>query len=77
MIKFRSTKPDGSQLIGLGLSDGNIEKLKAGQPIVFDFGELGIEGFEGLIMYGKTEEDIITELDLHGVKLPSPEAPRE
>lgn len=57
MIKFR-----GGNLIGFGLSEGNIKKLKKGQTIAIDMDEMGFPGIKALILYGNTEEDIQREL---------------
>lgn len=64
MIKFRAGK--NGKLVGLGLSKINLKKLKAGQPILVDGSEIGIEN-DILIMYGTTENDIIRELQKNGL----------
>jgi hypothetical protein len=61
MIKAAFTGKDGKRTIILGLSDGNITKLKAGQPIPIDLTTFGLSG-ELLIMYGETEQAIVDEL---------------
>lgn len=59
MIKFKS---EGKQpLIGLGLSEGNLKKLREGKPIFIMREELGID-FNLLIFWGKTEEEIQRKL---------------
>lgn len=68
MIKARGQGADGPIYI-LGLCEKNVEKLIAGDPIVFDNKELGYEGTT-VIMYGTTEEEITEELSKH-FKLPS------
>ena len=57
MIKFKA-----GDLIGFGLSEGNIQKLKEGKPIAINMQEMGIENMRIIIMYGKTEQDIQSEL---------------
>lgn len=57
MIKARS-----GDLVILGLSRLNVEKLQEGKPIVFDGGEVGLTGARVLIMFGETENDIVREL---------------
>lgn len=68
MIKFTSTKSNGESFIGIGLEEGNIERLKEGKPIVFDMSELGFEGMELMIMYGKDKQDITAQLRKAGMK---------
>lgn len=68
MIKFTSPKANGETLIGLGLEEGNIERLKDGKPILFNLSELGFEGMEVMIMYGKDQEDIKMQLRQAGMK---------
>jgi hypothetical protein len=56
MIKFSSLTANGL-LIGLGISDQNVELLKKGKPITVDLMELGItEPIEIMIFHGETEE---------------------
>jgi hypothetical protein len=56
---------DGSLL--LGLSERNIELLRKGKPIVKD-----VEGLaKFVIVYGKTEGDIMAELKAHGLVHPN------
>lgn len=62
MIKFMSTKGE-TILVGLGISEGNVERLKQGKPIVVKLKELGAkEDIEVMIFYGKTEEDMAETL---------------
>lgn len=59
MIKFKGEK-DGKVLLGLGISEANVRKLKEGMPILIDDPDF----FEGtiLLMYGKTEKDMAREM---------------
>jgi predicted ThiF/HesA family dinucleotide-utilizing enzyme len=45
-----------------GLSEENIKRLKAGQPIAFNLKDMGLEERRVLITYGETEEDIYKEM---------------
>jgi hypothetical protein len=56
MIKFVA-EGTGRQMIGLGLSDGNLGKLRQGQPIHIMGEELGID-YDLLIFWCKTEADM-------------------
>jgi hypothetical protein len=69
MIRFKVNSKDGGKLlIGLGLSAQNIEKLKAGDPILFGLDELGLENTEVVILYGKTEEEMRDKIDEKGLQ---------
>jgi len=69
MIRFKVKSKSGDKvLLGFGLSEENVTKLKAGDPILFSLEELGIEGTEVLIIYGKTEDDMRKNLDTKGLK---------
>lgn len=48
-------------IILLGLTDENLRRLQANQPIKFNTKELGIGDFEVIILHGK-DEDSITDL---------------
>jgi hypothetical protein len=65
MIKF-ITEGGGRQMIGLGLSDGNLGKLWEGQPIHIMAEELGI-GFDLLIFWGKNEQAMQAQLTKLGL----------
>lgn len=64
MIKARGSDAAGMPVYFLGLSKGNIEKLKKGDPILIDNNELGFSGTT-IILYGETEETITAELAKH------------
>lgn len=62
MIKFTG-EHNGRVLIGLGLSEGNIQRLKRGEPIHIHFEELNLpHPYELLVFYGATEEEMAREL---------------
>ena len=67
MIKFLAHGKNGQTIIGLGLSEGNIQRLKQGDPVYFSLEELGIEGYDVTIIYGETEEAIKDDFKKHGV----------
>ena len=67
MVKFSFTDKKNSQVLGLGLSKENIDRLMNGMPILIKSFELTqLTGWEGsiLIMYGDTEEGIEKQLSL-------------
>ena len=57
---IKATLSDGTIL--LGLSDMNIERLKAGEPMLFSLSNFGVDK-SVLLMHGKTEQDIIDQFD--------------
>jgi len=66
MIKFSSTGHDDSVLLGLGISELNVRKLKEGMPIYIKDEELEkLTGWNGniLLLYGRTEEDITKDIE--------------
>lgn len=68
MIKLKGERGN-RPFIMLGLSAGNIERLKQGKPVQILKEELGI-GFDIGIMYGETEQAIVDELRSIGLELP-------
>jgi hypothetical protein len=62
MIKFTLPKSDGQKILGFAITETNVERLKQGDPIYFDLNELGVAGYDVLIMYGKDQEDIGKQL---------------
>jgi hypothetical protein len=66
VIKFHGTASDGGELIGIGLSRKNCERLLAGKPIHFKLSDMAASGLamkgEVLIIGGETEEAITAEL---------------
>lgn len=59
MIKCTARLEGGSHLLVLGLTDGNLERLRAGEPIAFDLMGLGLP-WEGkvTIFHGRDEVTI-------------------
>lgn len=58
MIKAKLNNGD----LVFGLSEENIKRLKAGQPIAFNLKDMGLEERRVLITYGETEDDIYKEM---------------
>ena len=60
MIKF---KIDGAEkpLIGFGITEENVKRLKSGMPILVNLQEMGINA-DILICYGETELELIKTL---------------
>jgi hypothetical protein len=66
MVKAMATMPDGRVLIVMGISEGNVERLKKGEPIYFDPAALRIK--EGAtigaiaLFYGEDEAELTRTL---------------
>lgn len=61
------------RLVLLGLSDGNLERLKAGMPILIDTGKcklLGLGEVELAIFTGEDEIAMTREFEDHGILPP-------
>ncbi len=58
MIKAKLNNGD----LLFGISAENVNRLKKGQPIVINLKDLGLEDRKVMIVYGETEQDIMTEL---------------
>jgi hypothetical protein len=73
MIKASARTALGQPLLLLGLSGENVTRLAAGEPIritTAHLAQLGLPAtMEIVIHYGRTEQDIVAELEAHGVKL--------
>ncbi len=68
MIKAKA----GNTII-LGLSDENMKRMAAGQPIKFNLKELELGDIDVVIFNGRTEESMFLEMepmiDIHKTKL--------
>lgn len=60
MIKWKGGVGD-RLLIGIGLEEGNITRLKAGQPLVINGTEMGLD-YDILVHYGKDHAALIKEM---------------
>ena len=62
MFKAKALAGDGRTLLILGLTEGNIDRLKQGDPIIFDTATMHIAPGETVgrvyIFYGKDEDSI-------------------
>lgn len=61
MIKLRAQTTDGRPMIVVGLSHENLDRLRAGKPIDFDLGDIGLVG-ECFIFAGETEDEMMENL---------------
>jgi len=69
MVKFVRCEKDGF-VLGFGLSEENIKKLREGQPIRTDLKDLGFSQGTAFIFYGRTEEEMDLELQRNGFITP-------
>jgi len=61
MIKAIMKNKDSDNILLLGISEENVNRLKEGKPIHIKGDELGIDN-DVLIVYGETEEDLYKDL---------------
>lgn len=61
MIKAKATMADGRPFYVIGLSDGNLQRLRENKPIFFDMAEVGSSG-KMCIFWGETEAAMMEEL---------------
>jgi hypothetical protein len=61
MIKFIANLHTPNCLIGLGLSDENVKRLTAGQPILVDLLELGLPWSAKVVIFHGTTEQFMTD----------------
>ncbi len=55
VIKARATTDDGREIVVLGISDGNIARLREGKPIHLHGEEMGLSKIDIWIFAGKDE----------------------
>lgn len=55
MVKFTYDCPDGTQVIGLGITEETIARLKGGQPIQVKGQTINIPTMNIVLFYGKDE----------------------
>lgn len=65
MIKGLIRQPGQPPMLILGLSGENVARLAAGEPIAIRASDLGLPEMTVVVMYGRTEDDILRELDAH------------
>lgn len=68
MIKATGRDANGNPLLVLGISGENVTRLLADEPIQFDTAEVGLPPMTVVIVYGKTEPDIVRTLKLRVVE---------
>lgn len=58
MIKLAATTDRGRKLVVLGITEGNVMRLREGKPIHIHGEEVNLPGFEIWIALGKDEETL-------------------
>jgi hypothetical protein len=69
MLKGKTVDREGKPVMIVGLSGENVTRLAAGEPIYFDASEFGLPGCKVMLLYGKTELDIIAALRANSASL--------
>jgi hypothetical protein len=67
MIKIKYRIGDGKPFALIGLTEENIARLVAGEPILFDMSEFDMPPCIFSIAYGKTERDLLVPLAELGI----------
>lgn len=65
MVKF-TMEEDGKKVIGLGLSDGNLQLLRNDRIIHIDGAEMNLD-FDIIIFWGKTENEMCRQFKRAGM----------
>lgn len=68
MVKFIANSEGGKKLVGLGLTEENVKRLKKGEPILIKGLELDLD-FDIGIFYGETEAQIWIDFKNAGVEV--------
>lgn len=58
---------DTVNILLMGVTPGNIERLQAGEPILVKSEEVGIP-FEVVLLHGKNNEALVREFEKFGIK---------
>lgn len=58
MIKFAAHKPDGTRIVGIGITKELFHKLLQGEVATIDLRKLGLPGGELMLVGGDTELSI-------------------
>lgn len=77
MIRAVHTNPEGRKLLILGIDKTNVERIKAGQPILVKGDQMGLDlPIDVAILYGESLDDVAKSLrDMGFVSIPDPLPP--
>jgi len=70
VIKAVGKTGDGTPFVILGLTGENVTRLMADEPILFDLAELGMAPCVVTIVGGRTQADIVAQLEQNGLVPP-------
>lgn len=62
MLKFKH-ETNEDVLVGFGIEEANVKKLKEGQPIAVDMEQFGYPNLKIMIWYGQTMGDLYKEVE--------------
>lgn len=65
MIKALLKKPDGTRVVLAGITNGNVKKMKEGQPLQINLSELGLESIEVVIHHRATMRELEADFEKH------------
>lgn len=63
MVKARIDGDDGEPVYLLGLSSGNLMRLREGKPLLVNLSQFGGPNVKVAVCWGETEEDIVRDLN--------------
>jgi len=66
MLKFSNINGPEGPFYAFGLSQGNLNRLRQGKPILINLADIKGKGHV-LIFYGETEQDMLKELKDSGI----------
>lgn len=68
MLKLRlNTKDDGAPIVILGITDENVTRLLAGDPIGLDLSELELPSIKVFVFHGKDEQALMEKFEEQGL----------
>lgn len=70
VLKFSATQSNGRKLVVFGLTHENIKRLSDGNHIEFKLEEISEFAADVLIYVGKTESEMMIELERGGIQIP-------
>lgn len=63
MIKATGQRKGGKPFVLLGITGENVTRIVAGEPLKVNLNEVGLDDIEIAIVYGKTEEDLVAQIE--------------
>lgn len=69
MVKMTATTGDGRTIVIVGMSQANVDRIKAGEPLVWELKDVGIPSVIVTVMFVETEDAIAEEMRGTGIKI--------